>query len=162
MSATAIVRVAEAVLPVPPLVELTAPLTLLKTPAAAPVTLTVTVQDEATAIDPPEKLMLPEPAVAAAVPVQVPPKPFGVATTSPVGSVSVNATPASATVLAAGLVSVKVSVETPFTAMAVGLNALAMEGGATTTMDAEAVPPVPPSVEVMSPVVLFCVPAAMP
>ena len=32
------------------------------------------------AIDPPLKLMLPEPAVAVAVPVQVPPKPFGVAT----------------------------------------------------------------------------------
>jgi hypothetical protein len=162
MSATAIVRLAEAVLPVPPLVELTAPLVLLKTPVVAPVTFTVTVQDEAVAIVPPLKLMLPEPAVAVAVPTQVPPKPFGVATTSPVGSVSVNATPASATVLAAGLVSVKVSVETPFTAMAVGLNAFAMEGGATTTMDAEAVPPVPPSVEVMSPVVLFWVPGAMP
>lgn len=162
MSATAIVRLAEAVLPVPPLVELTAPLVLLKTPVVAPVTFTVTVQDEAVAIDPPEKLMLPEPAVAVAVPTQVPPKPFGVATTSPVGSVSVNATPASATVLAAGLVRVKVRVETPFTAMAVGLNTFAMEGGATTTMDAEAVPPVPPSVEVMSPVVLFCVPGAIP
>lgn len=149
-------------LPVPPFVEVTAPLTLLKMPAVAPVTFTVTVQDEAVAIDPPEKLMLPDPAVAVAVPTQVPPKPFGVATTSPVGRVSVNATPASATVLAAGLVSVKVSAETPFGAIAVGLKALAIAGGATTTIDAEAAAPVPPSVEVINPVVLFCVPGAMP
>ena len=43
-----------------------------------------------------------------------------------------------------------------------GLNALAIDGGATTLTLAEAVPPVPPSVEVTLPVVLFCCPAAMP
>ena len=64
--------------------------------------------------------------------------------------------------MAGGLVRVKVSVLTPFTGMPVGLNALAMEGGATTLIEAEAVPPVPPSVEVTLPVVLFCVPAAVP
>src|SRR4029077_19210711 len=36
------------------------------------------------------------------------------------------------------------------------------DGGATTLMLAEAVPPVPPSTDVTFPVVLFCVPAAMP
>jgi hypothetical protein len=84
------------------------------------------------------------------------------ATVSPVGSVSVNATPFSATVLAAGLVMVKVSEVVAFTAIVVGLNALAIEGGATTLMEALAVPPVPPSVEVTLPVVLFCCPAAVP
>ena len=39
---------------------------------------------------------------------------------------------------------------------------MAIDGGATTLMLAEAVPPVPPSVEVTLPVVLFCSPAAMP
>src|ERR1700704_5648251 len=111
---------------------------------------------------PPVRLMLVEPATAVAVPPQVFERPFGVETTSPVGSVSVNATPVSATVLAAGLVMVKVSVVVPFSGIVVGLNALAIDGGATTLMLAEAVPPVPPSVDVTFPVVLFCVPAAMP
>jgi hypothetical protein len=143
------------VLPVPPLVELTAPLVLLKTPAAAPVMFTDTVQADAAAMDPPEKLMLPAPAVAVAVPPQLLTSPFGVATVKPAGNVSVNATPAAATGFAAGLVIVKVSVETPFTAIAVGLNAFAMEGGPTTVTVALAVPPIPPSAEVMCPVVLF-------
>jgi hypothetical protein len=43
-----------------------------------------------------------------------------------------------------------------------GLKALAIDGGATTLIEAEAVPPVPPSVEVTALVVLFCVPAAIP
>src|SRR5678815_2865347 len=84
------------------------------------------------------------------------------ATVSPVGRVSVNATPVRATVLAAGLVMVNVSDVVAFSAMLDGLKTLAIEGGATTLMLAEAVPPVPPSVEVTLPVVLFCVPAAMP
>jgi hypothetical protein len=87
---------------------------------------------------------------------------LGVATTIPAGRVSEKATPVSATAFAAGFVMVKVSVETPLTAISVGLNALAIEGGATTSMEADAVPPVPPSVEVIDPVVLFCVPGAMP
>ena len=105
---------------------------------------------------------MPDPATAVGVPPHVPPRLLGVATTIPDGSVSEKATPVSATAFAAGLVKVKVSVETPFTAMIVGLKALAMEGGATTSMEADAVPPVPPSVEVIAPVVLFCVPGAMP
>lgn len=119
-------------------------------------------QDEPVGIVPPEKVIAPEPAVAVAVPVQVPPRLFGVATTRPVGSVSVKATPFSATVLAAGLVRVKVRVDTPLMPIALGLNTLAIAGGATTTIEADAVPPCPPSVEVMWPVVLFWVPGAMP
>ena len=88
--------------------------------------------------------------------------PYAFATVSPVGSVSVKATPVSATAFAAGFVIVNVSDVVAFKAMLLGLNTLAIDGGATTLMEAEAVPPVPPSVEVTAPVVLFCVPAAIP
>lgn len=119
-------------------------------------------QDEPVAMLAPDKLTVPEPATAVGVPPQVLFRLLGVATTIPAGRVSENATPVSATAFAAGLVMVKLRVETPLTAMVVGLKALAMEGGATTSMEADAVPPVPPSVEVISPVVLLCVPGAMP
>lgn len=158
----ATVKLAEAVLPVPPFVELTAPLVLVYWPDAVPVTFTTRVQLVLTAMLPPVREMLVEPATAVAVPPQVFERPFGVETTSPVGNVSVNATPVSATVFAAGLVMVKVSAVVPFNGIVVGLKALAIDGGATTLMLAEAVPPVPPSVEVTLPVVLFCSPAAMP
>jgi hypothetical protein len=110
----------------------------------------------------PVRLMLVLPAIAVTVPLQPLDRPFGVETVSPVGSVSVNATPASATVLAAGFVMVNVNEVVAFSAIVDGLNTFAIEGGATTLTLVEAVPPVPPSVEVMLPVVLFCVPAAMP
>src|SRR5881227_3369603 len=99
--------------------------------------------------------MLLPPAVATAVPPQVSLNPLGVATTSPAGNVSVNDTPASATVLAAGFVIVNVNAETPFTVIDAGLNAFVIEGGATTASIAVLlVVPVPPSVEVIAPVVL--------
>jgi len=50
----------------------------------------------------------------------------------------------------------------PFKGMDGTAKALAMAGGATTPMLADAVPPLPPSVEVTFPVVLFLVPAAVP
>jgi hypothetical protein len=99
-----------------------------------------------------------------AVVVRVPPQTMGeaLATVRPVGRVSVKATPVNGTALAAGLVMVKVSEVVAFRAMALGLKTLAIDGGATTLIESEAVPPVPPSVEVTLPVVLFCKPAAMP
>jgi hypothetical protein len=99
-----------------------------------------------------------------AVVVRVPPQTVAeaLATVSPVGSVSVNATPVSGTVLAAGFVIVKVSDVVAFSAIVAGLNTFAIDGGATTLMLAEAVPPVPPSLEVTLPVVLFCNPAEIP
>lgn len=111
---------------------------------------------------PPVNDMLPEPATAVAVPPQVLVIPFGVATTIPAGSVSVKATPVSATALAAGFVTVKVSDVVPFNGMFEEPKALAIEGADTTLMLADAVPPVPPSVEVTFPVVLFFVPALVP
>ena len=102
--------------------------------------------------------------LAGAVVVSVPPHTVAVllATVKPVGSVSANATPVSGATFAAGLVIVKVSEVVAFTAIVAGLNALAMDGGASTVMLADAVAPVPPSVEVTGPVVLFCVPVAVP
>jgi hypothetical protein len=84
------------------------------------------------------------------------------ATVIPVGNVSEKATPVSAAVFAGGLLMVKVSAVVAFNAIPVGLKIFASIGGATTFRLAEAVPPVPPSVEVMFPVVLFWVPALMP
>jgi len=158
----ATLRFAEAVLPVPPLVEVTVLVVLVYWPDVIPVTFTITVQLELMATLPPERLMLVPPAVAEAVPAQLLVNPFGVVTTSPVGNVSVKATPASATELAAGLVIVKVKDVVPFRAMAVAPNALAIDGGATTATLAEAVLPVPPLVEVTAPVTLLLAPAVVP
>src|SRR5438067_148383 len=100
----------------------------------------------------------------AAVVVTVPPQTvaLALATVRPVGSVSVKATPVNGSTLAAGLVIVNVSDVLEFKGIVVGLNALAIEGGASTLIDALAVPPVPPSFELTGPVMLFCAPAAMP
>src|SRR6266404_8640124 len=110
--------------------------------------LTVTVHDAFVAIEPPVREMAVEPATAAGVPPQVLLSPLGVATTSPVGSVSLNATPASETVFAAGLVIVKVSDVVAFSPIPVAPKAFMMDGGATTASVAVLlVAPVPPSVE---------------
>jgi hypothetical protein len=93
---------------------------------------------------------------------QSPTAPEGVAITTPAGRLSVNPIATSVCELGDGLVMVKVRVEVPFNAIALGLNALLMEGGATTEIAAEAAPPVPPSVEVTLPVVLFFAPALVP
>src|SRR5258708_29325777 len=167
----ATVTLADAVFPAPPFVDVTFPVVLFFTPEVVPVTFTVTVHEPLAFKPSPVKLTLPLPATAVSVPAtdtdpatvkQLPPCPLGVATTSPAGKVSVNATPFSVTVLAAGLVMVKVSVVVPFSGRLAAPNALAIAGGATTAIEAQAVSPVPPSVDVTLPVVLFCAPAAMP
>jgi hypothetical protein len=81
---------------------------------------------------------------------------------NPEGSVSVNPTPVRATV-ALGLVMVKVRVEVPpFGRTRFGLKDLAIIGGATTVIDAEAVFPVPPFVALTLPDTLFFTPAVAP
>ena len=72
------------------------------------------------------------------------------------------ATPVKDTVLAAGLVRVNVRLVVPSNGIVGAPNALAIAGGATTMRVAEAVRPVPPSVEVTALVTLFMVPAAVP
>jgi hypothetical protein len=107
--------------------------------------------------------IIPEPATAIGVPLQVLVNPFGVAITNPVGRVSLKATPASAAVLAAGLVIVIVSEVVPFTETPLAPNASLMVGGATTAKDAVLLAAhVPPSVEVTVLVVLLIAPATVP
>src|SRR6185369_14758444 len=65
------VTFAEAVLPVPPLVELTLPVVLFFSPTVVPLTVTTIVQSLAVAIVPPDKLMLPVPSAAVSVPPQL-------------------------------------------------------------------------------------------
>ena len=89
--ATTVIEAFE-VLPVPPSVEVTCTL-LFFTPAVVPCTLTETVQLALAANVPAERLMLPDPAVAVAVPPQVLFKALGVATTNPAGKLSVKAIP---------------------------------------------------------------------
>src|SRR5262249_2348856 len=142
------VRFAVAVLPVPPLVEVTLPVVLVYWPAAAPVTVTLNWHWPLAAMVAPVSEM-PVGAVVVTVPPQIVAE--ALPTVRPVGSVSVKATPVSETAFAAGLVIVNVSEVVAFNAMVDGLNTLAIDGGATTLMLAEAVPPVPPSVDVTLP-----------
>lgn len=155
-------RLALAVLPVPPFVEETAPVVLVKFPETAPVALIVKVQLLCAATVAPVSETAAVPATAVAVPPQVFVSPLGVPTTRPTGNVSVKATPISVTALAVGLVIVKVREVVPLSGTPAEPNTLAMEAGATMLMLAEAVPPVPPSPEVTALVVLFAVPAARP
>src|SRR5438270_4066498 len=155
----ATVKLAEAVLPVPPLVEVTLPVVLVYCPEAAPVTVTLNWHWLFTAIVAPVREM-PVGEVVVSVPPQTVAEAF--ATVRPVGSVSVKATPVRGSTFAAGLVIVNVKEVVAFSAMDEGAKTLAIDGGASTLRLAVAVPPVPPSVEVTFPVVLLCKPAAMP
>jgi len=141
------------------LVEVTLPVVLVYWPAAAPVTVIENWHWLLTAMVAPERAI-----PVGAVVVKVPPQTVAVAlaTVRPVGRVSLNATPTAGSGFAAGLVIVNVSEVVAFNPMPDGLNTFAIDGGASTFKLAEAVPPVPPSVDVTLPVVLFCVPAAMP
>jgi hypothetical protein len=125
--------VADAVPPLPPFVELTAPVVLTYVALIELVTFTVTVHELLTGTVPEDSATLPEPAVAVAVPPHVLVKPLGVATTRFTGNVSVKATPVSATLFPAGLVIVMVNALTPFGAISVGAKALLIVGAASTT-----------------------------
>ena len=108
-----------------------------------------------------------ETAVAPAVAVMAPPpqEPFwfaGVAIVSPVGRASVKPTPVSGIVFTAGFANVKLSVVVPFRGMVAAPNDFVMVGGAMTVRLADDVEPVPPSVDVTAPVVLFCGPGTVP
>jgi len=113
-------------------------------PETVPVTFTVNVQLLLAATLAAEIETLPDPATAVTTPPQVLAAPFGVATTIPAGSASVNATPVKPTVFAPGFVIVNVSEVDAFNPMLAAPNAFAIEGGATTATLADAVPPVPP------------------
>jgi len=157
------VSVALAVLPFPPLAEVTAAVVLVMLPPDVPFTFTLKVHEPFAPMLPPDKLTLLAPAVAVMVPPpHVPVRPFGVATARPAGNVSVNPTPPSARALAAGFVMVKLKLVVPLNGIAAAPNDLLIEGGNSTVILAEAVPPVPPSTDATAPVVLFCIPEAVP
>lgn len=154
-------RFADAVLPLPPFVDVTAPVVLVKLPPDVPVTLTLNVQEPFAGIVAPDRLTLLVPAVAAIVPPPHDPlRPFGVASAIPAGKASVNATPISAT--AFPLLMVKLSVVPPFNMIWEAPNDLLIDGGSSTVMLAVAVPPDPPSLDVTLPVVLVIAPVAVP
>ena len=106
------VKVAEAVRPVPPLVELTVPVVLFFAPVVVAVTITDTEHEPPPAMEPPLRLIEAPPPAGAKVPPQVLVAPGVLATCTPVGNVSLTATPESA-VLLLGLVIVRVRAETP-------------------------------------------------
>src|SRR5262249_21249531 len=135
----------------PPSVELTTTLLFLS-PAVVPVTLTDTAQEALAANVPADKVTVPEPAVAVAVPPQVLLRPFGVATTRPAGRLSVNANPVRPMLLF-GLVMLMVSDVVPFSGILAAPNCLVTVCGATTVSVAVLlVAPVPPFVELTAPV----------
>jgi hypothetical protein len=120
--------VAEAVVPEPPLVELTAPVVLAKVPIPLARTFRLRVHAVFDAMDPPASEIVLAPAAAVAVPPQVFVK-FGVvATARPDDSVFEKATPVSDTEL--GSARVKVSVAEPPSTMLAGLNETEIDGGA--------------------------------
>src|SRR5215831_11202318 len=166
--ATIFIRAVLLVVPVPPSVELIAPVVLLASPAAVPVTLTVSVQEELCVPLPPDRLMTPVPAVAVTLPPQVLVTPGVPATTNvPVaeGSVSLNATPVRSPLAGVpglfGLLIVKVTVVVPLSGILAAPKALLMVGGATTVTVALAVLLLPPSVELTC-TELFLSPAVVP
>lgn len=148
------------VAPVPPLVELTAPVVLFFTPAVAPVTVTVNVQVPPAATDPPVSEIVFVPVIVNVPPPQVLDVPL--TTVRPVGSTSVTATPLSATV-AFGFVIVKLRLVVAPNAMFGAPKALLIVGGATTVIVAVLLAvPVPPLAALTAPVVLFLTPAVDP
>ena len=144
----ATVKLADAVLPVPPFTEVTAAVVLVYCPEAAPVTVTLKVHGVPTATDALERLI----ALLVAKVCSVPPHTveLELATVRPVGSVSWNATPVSETVLPVGLLMVNCNAVVAFTAIVEGLNSFAIHGGATTLIVTDVVCPFPPSLDVIA------------
>jgi hypothetical protein len=140
-------------------VEVTAPVVLVFGPTVVPVTVTLNTQVPLPTMVAPVNVM-----VLGLVVVSEPPQVVvgpDVATVNPAGSTSVNPTPVSASAVL-GFVIVNVNVEVPLSAIIVGLNALLIDGGASTVMLAVAVLPCGVSFEVTLPLVLFFTPAVVP
>lgn len=126
----ATVTLADAVFPVPPPVDPTAPVVLFCTPADTPVTLTTTVHGPVVPTLPPVRLTELDPAVAVTLPPQPFVSAFGVDTTRPPGSVSVKDSPLSGRVF--GFVIVNVRLVELLSGTVVPPNAFAITGGAAT------------------------------
>jgi hypothetical protein len=125
----ATVTLADAVPPVPPSTDVTAPVVLFFVPSVLPVTFTLKVHEALDARVALAKLTLPDPAVAVIVPPpQLPASPFGVETTRPAGNVSGKPTPVNV-VAALGLLMVKLSEVAPFSGMLAAPNDFTIVGG---------------------------------
>jgi hypothetical protein len=159
-STTVSVAVLE-VVPVPPWVELIAPVVLFITPPVDAVTFTEIVQLPLAATVPLERLTEEDAAVAVTVPPQVLDTPGVVATANPAGRVSEKEIPVEGT--AFGFVMVKARLVLPFSGIEVAPKDLLMVGGISTVSVAVLeVLPVPPSFEEIVPVVLFFTPSVVP
>ena len=151
------VSVAEAVPPVPPSFELIALVVLVKFPEIpGPVVVTLTARVQvpfAASDDAPDRLSAVSPGEGVNVPPHVLLAPVGLATCKPAGKLSLKLMPVSV-VVGFGLLIVNVRLLVPLGGILVGLNALLNVGGATTVSVAVLlVVPVPPSVELIVPVV---------
>ena len=141
--------------------ELTLLVVFTFAPAVVPVTFTLNVQEEFAASVPPLRLTTPVPCVAVIVPPpQDPVSPFGVETTKPEGRVSLNPMPVNPLPVL-GFCIVKLRPVDPPTGMLAAPNPLLIVGGASTVIEAVAVLPVPPPVEVTVTLLVFC-PAVVP
>ena len=145
-------RLAFEVFPVPAFEEVTCTL-LFNVPVMMPCTLTETAHDPLAGIEPLARLTELAPPLAVTAPPHVLVAPGVDATTIPLGKVSVNATPLRAR-LELGFVTLNVKVLVPPTGIEFGLKPLEIDGGDATVRLADAVEPVPPSLEVTFPVVL--------
>jgi hypothetical protein len=125
---------------------------LFFTPTEVPVTLTTTVQLEFAAAVPPDKVTVLDPAIAVSVPPQELVSPFGVATESPEGRVSVKASPVSG-IEVLELPMVKVRVVVPLSGMDEAPNEPMIVGGVATLRFADDELPVPALFEVTALVV---------
>jgi hypothetical protein len=122
------VIVAVAWLPEPALLEVTVPVMFTFRPLVVPTTFTEKVQEPPAAIVPPDRFTTEKPEIVPVVIVPEPHdpvRPFGFATASPAGRVSLKLTPESASV-ALKLVIVKVSDVFPFRGMVLVPNTLAI------------------------------------
>jgi hypothetical protein len=149
------------VFPVPPFVEVACTL-LFFTLAVVPCTLTEIVQLAPGARLAALKETEEAPFTAVAVPLQLLVRLLGVATTTPAGRLSVNATPFSVSVVLVD-VSVNVKLVTPFSGIVAAPNAFTIAGGLITVRSGlvEAVLPFPASVESIV-TVLWKVPSVVP
>jgi hypothetical protein len=136
-----------------PLVEVSEPVLFVYVPpAAGPLTRTENEHIQLTGRLAPERLIVFPPLVVSVPPLQTLVELS--ATLSPAGNVSVKPSPSRSLLFVSGLLSVKVSVDVPLAGMLAGLKAIEMVGAQPTVMLAVADPSVPPSFELMAPVVL--------
>jgi len=136
------------VFPVPPLVETTCTL-LFFTPGIVPVTFAEIVHDPPGVKVPLASDTDPAPAVAVTVPPQEEPvKPFGDATTSPAGKMSVNVIPLSVSFVL-GLLTANERLVVPFSGIVAAPKLLVIAGGLITVSTAVEVFPFPASLESM-------------